>query len=63
MYKALQSKKGKKKFKENELIVKFKNAYDVQSLGAVQGALGLKTKKDLGGIRELSLWSLNPGLK
>ncbi|WP_129727589.1 S8 family serine peptidase [Ectobacillus funiculus] len=40
-------KKGKK-FKENELIVKFKNTYDVQSLGEVQGALGLKKKKDLG---------------
>lgn len=54
-------KKGKK-FKENELIVKFKETYDVQSLGAVQNALGLKTKKDLGS-KGTKLVELKSGVK
>lgn len=37
-----------KKFKENELIVKFKNTHDVTSLGKVKDVLGLKIKQELG---------------
>ncbi|PGV53326.1 hypothetical protein COD92_06960 [Bacillus sp. AFS037270] len=37
-----------KKHKEGEVIVKFKNAYTTESLGALTTKLSLKTKKNLG---------------
>ncbi|PLS01487.1 S8 family serine peptidase [Neobacillus cucumis] len=48
-----------KKHKEGEVIVKYKNAYTTESLGALAAKLSLKTKKNLGNTNT-KLVSFNP---